>query len=341
MSESLYEAEVHQGIEDIAADEIRERLLVAKDQLKVSAGRIQLEYSGPVERFLSLKTVIAVYSVLNFEIPRPKALLGHAHWKRFEGQIAAVFELSPHHTWTTSHLSAAGADSVVLQRLRQEIAVRFQLQDHPNEGDLWIRLRHDGPYWQTLVRLSPRPLVTRAWRVAHLQGALNASVAHAMLRMLNLQPQDYLLNLCAGSGTFLIERSLYQAQGSALGIDWSLESMRAAQANLKAWGDDSHLKYTLADVCRLPLPDNSFSLLCADLPFGQRMGSSPENKSLYPQLLNEAARVAQPGARFVVLTHAVRLMQDCLDHQKDWRCTQQQMIVLRGLHPRIYLLQRA
>jgi 23S rRNA G2445 N2-methylase RlmL len=340
MNKSLYEVEVHHGIENISAGEIQEYLLIPRDHLKISKGRVQFEYSGPVERLLNLKTVIAAYSLLNFEVSRPKALLGHAHWKRFENQVASALRLSPRSSWRTSHLSAAGAESTVLKRLRQEIADCFQLQDCPDEGDLWVRLRREGIYWQTLVRLSPRPLVTRSWRVAHLEGALNASVAHAMLRMLNIQPQDHLLNLCAGSGTFLIERSLYHAQGFALGLDWSMESVRAAQANLEAWGSQAHLHYVLADVRNLPLPDRSFSLLCADLPFGQKMGSSAENEKLYPSLLSEAARVARLGARFAVLTHAIRLMQDCLDRQKAWYCIQEQMIVMRGLHPRIYLLQR-
>ncbi|MDW8172548.1 MAG: RNA methyltransferase [Anaerolineae bacterium] len=340
MNTSLYEAEVHQGIERIAADEIQEVLCVSQSQLKIHRGRILFEYSGPSERLLSLRTVIAIYSVLNFEVSRPKALLGHAHWKRLEEQIASALVNAPRHIWKTSHLSAAGADSTVLQRLRREIAAVFHLQDHSEEGDLWIRLRHDEPYWQTLVRISPRPLVTRSWRVAHLEGALNAGVAHAMLRMLNIQPDDHLLNLCAGSATFLIERSAYHTGGCALGIDWSVESYQAGQANLNAWGRSERLRYVLADVCKLPLADNSFSMLCADLPFGQRMGSSAENKRLYPCLLSEAARVAQLGAKFAVLTHAVRLIRHSLDHQKAWRCVQEQMIVLRGLHPRIYILQR-
>ena len=64
-----------------------------------------------------------------------------------------------------------------------------------------------------------------------------------------------------------------------------------------------------ADGQRLPLPNRTMDALCADLPFGHRIGSHEENVRLYPLILDEAARVARPGARFVLITHEVRLLE--------------------------------
>jgi len=339
MNKPLYEAEIHPGLEALVAGEVSEYLPAARI-LEASQGRVLIDYEGPARALLGLKTVIAVYSIEYFHVPRPKALLGHEHWKRLYNQTLEALRLASRDQWKSLHLSAAGADSTVLQRLRQELADQLGLQDDPQEGDLWIRLRRHEDGWQTLVRLSPRPLVTRAWRVANLEGALNASVAHAMLRMLRLQPSDCLLSLCAGSGTFLVERSMLHKAGRAIGVEWDDSVLAVAQANLAAWGDSSMLQMLQADARSLPLPKATFSALCADLPFGQRMGSTEDNEILYPSLLKEAARVAQPGARFVILTHAVRLMQQSMAHEPAWHTLKEQMIVMRGLHPRIYLLER-
>jgi tRNA (guanine6-N2)-methyltransferase len=82
-------------------------------------------------------------------------------------------------------------------------------------------------------------------------------------------------------------------------------------------------------------------VLCADLPFGQLVGTHQENEWLYPTLMTEAARVARPNARFVIITHEVRLMDGILAVLKSWQVREIQMITLGGLHPRIYVLERS
>jgi 23S rRNA G2445 N2-methylase RlmL len=90
----------------------------------------------------------------------------------------------------------------------------------------------------------------------------------------------------------------------------------------------------------LPFSDDSFDALCADLPFGQLVGSHEENQWLYPAILAEASRVARSKARFVVVTHEVRLMDTTLENLNTWKLVNKQMITLSGLHPRIYILER-
>jgi tRNA G10 N-methylase Trm11 len=96
-----------------------------------------------------------------------------------------------------------------------------------------------------------------------------------------------------------------------------------------------------ADATTLPLPATSIDTLCADLPFGQLSGSHVNNTRLYPAVLAEAARVARPDARFVVITHEIRLMEKLLQESLTWKTEQSLKITLNGLHPRIYLLRRA
>lgn len=82
--------------------------------------------------------------------------------------------------------------------------------------------------------------------------------------------------------------------------------------------------------------------LCADVPWGQLTGSHQVNKTLYPQLLSEAARLAAPRARFILLTHEITLFEEVLKQFSDrWKVQEAIKIFQGGLHPRIYMLQRA
>jgi 23S rRNA G2445 N2-methylase RlmL len=88
------------------------------------------------------------------------------------------------------------------------------------------------------------------------------------------------------------------------------------------------------------LPDAGVDALVADLPFGSQVGSHEENVTLYPQILREARRVAKRGARFVVITAEVRLMQGLLAQMGDvWRCERSLRINLGGLQPAIFALR--
>ena len=57
-------------------------------------------------------------------------------------------------------------------------------------------------------------------------------------------------------------------------------------------------------------------------------------------MLNEAARVACPGARCVLLSHEIRLMTDLLETSTDWITERIIPISITGLHPRIYILKK-
>jgi hypothetical protein len=92
---------------------------------------------------------------------------------------------------------------------------------------------------------------------------------------------------------------------------------------------------------RTGLRDASADVLLADLPYGHRMGSHEANATLYPAALREAARVAAPGARLVLLTHELRLFERCLPGARAWwRPERAVQVFQKGHHPVIHLLRR-
>ncbi len=241
-------------------------------------------------------------------------------------------------------LGAAGADSAVMQRIKTEIARRTRLSEVAEDGDLLVRLLPSpagvGGGWLALARISPHPLGTRAWRECVTPGALQATVAHVMAGLTNSRPNDVVLNVCCGSGTLLIERGLMAPAHRLIGCDISAEALDCAARNVAAWRAGGAELYDW-DATRLPLEDNSVSVLLADLPFGNRVGTHEANRELYPAVLNEAARVAKAGARFVVISAEVKLLQATLQAQSAWQVTQTLRVNLSGLQPMIAVLEKS
>lgn len=345
------ETDVSEGLEAVALAEMRARLgrqarfgAAAAD----GAGVVAFTYSGDLRNLFKLQTVQTVYLLEHFAVARPKALLGDQHFRRLLALLQTVLSLHPGGACKTLVINAAGSDSSVMVRLKNELAQRLGLSAGADEGDLLLRLRpaqsHDRAGeggWDALVRLTPRPLATRAWRVCNYEGALNGAVAHAIIRLIRPDARDAFLNIACGSGTLLIERLAAGPARQVIGCDIDPRALACAQRNINAAGAAGRVALCTSDGRALPLPDRSMDALCADLPFGHLVGSHADNVRTYPLILREAARVARPGARFGLITHEARLMEQLLaDEQSPWRIQQVLRVELGGLHPRIFVLQK-
>ncbi len=334
----LCEAEITEGLESITEVELKgykAKILAQRP------GEIDFWFAGELSTLLNLKTVQSISLMLNFPIPRPRALLSNEYLPLIFQVIQTVLSLSSPGKFRTFFLAAAGADSTIMQRIRNAIAAHSGLVDGGDKGDLGIRIRAGKKGgWDVLVRLSQRPLVTRTWRVCNLEGGLNAATAAAMVILTMPTPDDIFVNLGCGSATLLIERLNCGNCQCAIGFDNNLTHLHCAQANIDASGQKNKIQVQLGDMRHIPLASASVNVLCADLPFGQLSGAHRTNMHLYPLMLHEAGRVAVSGARFALITHDIRLMEQILAHDLAWSVDQTIKVNLRGLHPRVYLLKR-
>ncbi len=310
--------------------------------LPARAGALRFQFIGNPYQLLKLRTVHAVYFVQQYNVPRPKALLGDEHFKKLLKDISAARDLSPADAYKSLYISAAGSDSSVMTRLKDELAQKTGLQIGDEEGDLLIRVRKavGSEGWETLVRLSPRPQATRAWRVCNREGALNAPVAYAMNVLSQPQPDDVYLNMGCGSGTLLIERVAAGEVQSIVGYDQDVTALECAGKNIEAAGYSEIIKRRQGNITDLPLSAKSVDVITADLPFGQLVGSHDDNVILYPGMLKEAARLLKPGGRMVLISHEVRLLDNLLEGSEVWKIDQNLRVTVGGLHPRIWVLSR-
>lgn len=337
-----FEAEVIPGLESFAFDELRRVLQPKVDQIiKLRAGFIRFRYSGAAQTLLSLRSVIAIYQAHQFPIPRPKAFLGHQHKTRLTRILAAASRSFASPAQTLG-IGAAGVNSSVMRRLRHELAAALQLAPAlDGKGELFIRMlpAREKTGWEVLVRISPKPNSARDYRVVNMPGSLNATAAYAMTAAGGLGENALIVNLCSGTSTILIEHGLTHARHQLLAIDANTAALDGGRQNTRASGLETRIQHIRADARQTPLPAQMADRVYADLPFGHYIGSHKENMQLYPAILDEAARLARPDAAFIVLTHEVKLLRQCL-RQSPWQAASETRTNLRGLHPRLVVLRR-
>ena len=338
----IVECEVLAGLEPFCAAEVR-RVLGRNASLLADgrAGAVRFRLVGPLAAALELRTAVAAYLLVRVSGRRPSALLGDT--SLFD-QVEAVRRLHPPGAFRSFRLSAPGRDSAALRRLRAELTERTGLPEDPDDGELYLRIRRarqpaDG--WEALVRLSPRPLSARAWRAFNLPGALNATIAAAMVELSRPRASDRVLNLMCGSGTILVERLARGPAALAAGCDLDPAALAGSGANLDAAGLADAAALARMDATALALRDGACKVLLADLPYGHRMGTHEANAALYPAVLAEAARVTEPDGVMVLVTHELRLFERCLPEARRWWSVERTVRVYqKGHHPVIYLLRR-
>lgn len=334
-----YEAEVVIGIEDIAIQELRQINKIDKQSIQQwRDGFLRFRYSGNLKELTALRSIIAIYQIHQFDIPRPKALLGHQHLSRL---INAISTIRHHSKFESLSIGAAGAESSVMQRINQELAQQLNLiVEETEKGDLYLRLipNRKQSNWEVLIRLTQRPLSTRTWRVENMPGALNATVAYAMTQ-LSSSATGNVVNLCSGTGTILVEHAQFTTQSTLIGIEKDCSILEKAQINIQKSQTSQYIQCIQADAMQTPLPSGFADLIYADLPFGQSIGTHDENSYLYPAIVEEAYRIAKIGTRFILITHEIQLMEAVL-RQSKWHTIDIRKINLSGLHPRIFVLER-
>jgi 23S rRNA G2445 N2-methylase RlmL len=326
------ECEALPGLEDLLRREV--------GGLPGAGPGLRFAYAGPLASLLQLRMAQSVYLVMPVAAARPTGLLGEQHLRRLENAIATVRALHPSGSIRSFRIGAAGEGSTTFRRLASELAKRTELPYDADEGDLLLRVRRAGRGWEAVLRISPRPLSARPWRVSNLAGALNATIAAAMVELTHPAESDRFANLACGSGTLLIERLLRAPAEEALGYEVDPTALQAARSNAAAAGLARRLQLIRADIRQLPRQPGSLDSLVADLPYGDLVGSHAANAQLYPAVLREAARVSVPGARLAVITQDIRLFQRCLAETPDWRLERRLRVFQGGHRPEVSVLYR-
>jgi demethylmenaquinone methyltransferase/2-methoxy-6-polyprenyl-1,4-benzoquinol methylase len=114
----------------------------------------------------------------------------------------------------------------------------------------------------------------------------------AAVGMLRLSPGNVVLDLCCGTGSFLVPlRRSVGPEGTLIGIDFCLPMLERARQK------DSQASLKLGDACRLPLKGGVFDAVTV----GWGIRNVPSIDAAHEEIF----RVLKPGGRFVSIDMAI------------------------------------
>lgn len=299
-------------------------------------GELEMQRGDHAAEAAQSPWVEAIYEVLDFEVPRPRGLLGDVHFERLSNAIGRV--LRRHPGMSTFRFGAAGSESSVFRRLAERIESSHAVRHDPKDGELFVRVRPsiEPGRWEALVRTTRRPLSLRAWRRSDYDGAMNGPLAACLAKLSEPRDDDIVVDPVCGSGTLLIERLGLSRCRAAIGVDRSPDALAAARKN----DPRRSLKLLRGDACALPLPDGFATTVLANLPWDQHQRVRGDLRSFYARAVREAVRVSRPGARFVLLTQAHEPLRHAIAEISALRVDTVHEVEQRGFHPRIFIVQR-
>lgn len=174
---------------------------------------------------------------------------------------------------------------------------------------------------------------------------LKAATCYALLRIAKLQTGDIVIDPMAGSGAIPVECCVgWENEWFVYSIAGELKDipLKKCRVNLDCLNIKPPYDMMQLDVTSLPFRPNSVDVFVSDLPFGKRHGSKKLNKTLYPNLLRDMARVAcLETARAVLLTQDYRSMNLAYDKSRDlWSQKLCNFVKIGNLNCYIYLFLR-
>jgi 23S rRNA G2445 N2-methylase RlmL len=308
---------VQPGLEEIAGAEIAERL--GGEVKRLGKGIVVFRVPEIDESLLHLRTTEDVfllawgtdqlsYRAQDLESIRkwtahdadwPQLLrLHHAIRPKPKGKptYRLVSQMSGQHVYRR-----ADAGKALAKGLAGKLPASWRFADENAAVEIWLTIH--GATGICGLRLSDRTMRHRTYKREHLPASLRPTVAAAMVRLLEVQPRQVMLDPMCGAGTLLAEqlalgRHEHGAKVRVLGGDLDMQALRLAEVNLRPVGRAHLVRW---DATRLPLADASIDAMASNPPFGVQLGEPEEMAPLYRRALREYDRVLRPGSKAVLL----------------------------------------
>lgn len=355
----------NQGLEDITAQEFRERLQEANlPETTVPETTIETCPDG-MTGYVSVASETDLPTILN--VARRMRSIQHilapvyAFDLEAEGEAMAQIRdvLASHdvpemndassfrvtsnrrgnHLFTSMDVMRAAGDGLV-----DRYGTDVDLEDYDVEVRVDVRHRRV----RVGVQHTRDPLSRRQSRLYQPQAALSPHVAYAMLRLPHLAsaPRAIVDPFC-GSGTLLIEAAMQWTGMPIWGVDRSEQAVNGARLNVRADGFAERIDIIQGDARSLRdvLPDVEVDLIVTNPPFGKRIGESLSLHQFYVDILAEFHHVLAPGGWLVILVLDPGTFSGAMQSVKDdtgiaFDVRHVRRIHTGGLHPRVFVMQK-
>lgn len=341
----FYEVTCCEGLERFVQRELR-RSFGERHKLNSARakGEILLSATAPLPEIVELKTAQEAFRVLPFEVTRPRGLLEPLKLREIVTAISLIIKNGKGVRMQSFRVGAAGADSKDLKRFRETISAETKLREDEESGELLIRLRRSKIHregWDVLLRLTGKPLHVRNWRKSDYRGALDPTIARAMVELLSAKANYVVIDPMCGSGTLLIEQIEMLKPAAAIGVEIEKSALTAAKSNTTGVRGAGAITFIRGNGCMLPFADNSADAMLVNPPWGEAIKSKVKIEELYSTLVKESARILKKRGRLCIIVQRSDDLQRALETVGGFALIESLSVLQRkGFHPTIFLAEK-
>jgi len=330
------------GIEDIVLKEASEKLNLLDSQLKFGGvgGRVYLEIlEDDVQKLFKMRSIEHIIQIIEtFTVKGKKSGLDEI----YRGVYRLLIPLGSTFRVTCERIGSHEYTSMDVQRVAgQAVVDKYGTKVNLKNPETIVRVDVAHDLCIVGIQLTRTSLRIRYPRVFQHPSALNPVIAYAMLRYVDVQSGDRILDAFCGGGTIVIEAAQVWDSLEAIGLDISPKSIQGAQKNSEAAKVKSKVKFILGDATRLEkfLPEGlKVDKAVSNLPFGIRSGRLKSLPRIYSGFLRSLRPFLKETSKVCLLTIHRGLLKS-ISERLGYEMLESRQITNGGLTAYIMLLK--
>jgi putative N6-adenine-specific DNA methylase/tRNA (guanine6-N2)-methyltransferase len=325
------------GIEDLTADEARERWPAASVEAKPFGceGRVRVAGQG----LGGLTELSTIHHVIDVRVEADADSL-EAVERALDAADLPELGAAASFRVTSECRGDAAFDPMGLQRAAGAVLKhRWGTAVDLEQFALNVRVDLYGRCLVAGIQLTRSSLDRRLLRARALRASLKPTLAAGLVRLAGAhRGAGRLLDPCCGTGTIPIEAKRLNAALEAAGSDWDAATVEAARRTVENHGLDVAIRDCDARSLASSY-EGAFDWIVTDPPYGVRVGRRADLAPLYAALLASFERVLAPRGRIVLLVLKFRSFLRALAPQ-PLAIVHERIVEAGGLRPHAVVLER-
>lgn len=284
------------GLREIVLNEISQYANLRV--IKKEGDFIYLDFIQDFTQLARLRSVLRAYIIAQDLRYTPRYISNH---KSILGNLVAMIIENKKDKFKTFKIVCAGSDSPEVRGIVKYIQETYGLTEE-EEADMKIHIIKTDNTWEIGVQITPRPLSLRGYKVIHMSGAMDPTIAYAMNSLCKLENANSYLNVFSGSATLLIEAGqCYPNLKQLIGFDNNKEHISLAIQNIKKAGLIKRIQLKERDIFDKPGLDK-FDVITSDLPFGMSISKNEDLENLYRCFIEYCQETLNHEGKLVIYT---------------------------------------
>lgn len=270
---------------------------------------IYISASESIEDIRAMRSVSRAYIVRRDRKYNPKYVSNHKTIILDLIRFAIVHPAGP--DFRSYKLTCAGANSPEIRHISDCIAQTFRLVEL-DPADLKLHIVKIYGAWEVGAQLTVRPLSLRKYKVKHMPGAIDPTIAYSMNSLCNLKLADSYLNIFSGSATLLIEAAeCYPKLQNVIGFDNDKTHLSLSMQNIRMAGLLKRVRLYEKNIYDKPNL-GKFEVITSDLPFGMVVSKRDNLPDLYRSFFEYCQIALTATGRVVVCTVKHKVVHDAI-----------------------------